>query len=56
MISRRETGELIINTSVHRNIIHGSDKVETAKREIALWFTEAEQTAWEPSLEKWIYE
>ncbi|XP_064609019.1 nucleoside diphosphate kinase-like [Liolophura sinensis] len=41
---------------VGRNIIHGSDKVETAKREIALWFKEEEQTAWEPSLEKWIYE
>lgn len=41
---------------VGRNIIHGSDAVETAKREISLWFKEEELIGWEPSLTKWIYE
>ena len=27
---------------VGRNIVHGSDSVETAKREVALWFAEKE--------------
>ena len=41
--------------SVGRNIIHGSDAVEAAQREIALWFPEglAEYT---PHMAKWIYE
>lgn len=41
---------------VGRNIIHGSDAVETAKREISLWFKEEELIGWEPSLTQWIYE
>ena len=41
--------------SVGRNIIHGSDAVEAAQREIALWFPEglAENS---PTMAKWIYE
>ena len=41
---------------VGRNIIHGSDAVEAANAEIALWFTEAELTPWEHHSQKWIYE
>eukprot|EP01027_Heterolobosea_sp_BB2_P008834 GEZU01013105.1.p1 GENE.GEZU01013105.1~~GEZU01013105.1.p1 ORF type:complete len:169 (+),score=64.21 GEZU01013105.1:57-509(+) len=41
---------------VGRNIIHGSDAVETAKREIALWFNDNELVSWEPTINKWIYE
>ncbi len=41
---------------IGRNIIHGSDAVETAQREIALWFQDSELATWEPTLEKWIYE
>lgn len=41
---------------VGRNIIHGSDAVETAEREIDLWFQPEELYAWEPTLTKWIYE
>ena len=41
---------------VGRNIIHGSDSVESAAREIALWFSEAEQVAWAPASTPWIYE
>ena len=40
---------------VGRNIIHGSDAVEAAQREIGLWFPEglAEFT---PAMKAWIYE
>ncbi|MGP1385966.1 MAG: nucleoside-diphosphate kinase [Thainema sp.] len=42
--------------SVGRNIIHGSDAIETGQTEIALWFKEEELMNWEPSLTSWIYE
>lgn len=41
---------------IGRNIIHGSDAVETAQREIALWFNDGELSSWEPTLDQWIYE
>eukprot|EP01094_Clydonella_sp_ATCC50884_P022578 TRINITY_DN522_c0_g1_i1.p2 TRINITY_DN522_c0_g1~~TRINITY_DN522_c0_g1_i1.p2 ORF type:complete len:159 (+),score=62.21 TRINITY_DN522_c0_g1_i1:46-477(+) len=41
---------------VGRNLVHGSDAVESAQREIALWFTEAEQQQWERSDAKHVYE
>jgi nucleoside-diphosphate kinase len=41
---------------VGRNIIHGSDAIETAQTEIALWFTESELVSWEPSLTPWLKE
>ncbi|MEG4022388.1 nucleoside-diphosphate kinase [Microcoleus sp. S13C4] len=47
-------GDLAVN--VGRNIIHGSDAVETAQQEISLWFKEEELTAWTPSLTPWIVE
>lgn len=31
---------------VGRNVIHGSDSVESAKKEIGLWFTEPELIEW----------
>jgi nucleoside-diphosphate kinase len=42
--------------SVGRNLIHGSDAVETAQREIALWFKEEELVSWEESIHRWLYE
>lgn len=42
--------------SIGRNLIHGSDAVETAQREIALWFEESELISWQPALQPWIYE
>ncbi|KAG8145559.1 putative Nucleoside diphosphate kinase protein [Naja naja] len=39
-----------------RNVIHGSDSVETAQREIALWFRSEELICWKDSREHWIYE
>lgn len=42
--------------SIGRNIIHGSDAVETARHEVSLWFKEEELASWQPSLTGWIYE
>ncbi len=42
--------------SIGRNIIHGSDAVETAQREIALWFAPEELAAWQPVTTPWLYE
>lgn len=45
---------------VGRNIIHGSDAVESAEKEIKLWFGEKESSKelvdWASWAEKWIYE
>eukprot|EP01155_Anaeramoeba_flamelloides_P045234 Anaeramoba_flamelloidesc38838_g2_i1.p1 GENE.c38838_g2_i1~~c38838_g2_i1.p1 ORF type:complete len:201 (+),score=46.22 c38838_g2_i1:25-603(+) len=41
---------------VGRNIIHGSDSVESAQREIGLWFSKNELTRSSVTIEKWIYE
>merc|ERR1712241_1231863 len=41
---------------VGRNICHGSDAVESAQKEIALWFKEDELVDWEPAAMSWIYE
>lgn len=42
--------------SIGRNLIHGSDAIETAQSEIALWFKEDELASWEPTLKPWLYE
>ena len=47
-------GDLAVN--VGRNIIHGSDAVETAKEEISLWFKDEELSSWTPCLTPWIVE
>ncbi|XP_055536428.1 nucleoside diphosphate kinase isoform X2 [Wyeomyia smithii] len=47
-------GDLCIQ--VGRNIIHGSDAVESANKEIALWFTDKELVSWTPANEGWVYE
>ncbi len=41
---------------VGRNIIHGSDSVESAMREIALWFKPDELADYEVVTSSWIYE
>ncbi|ERN01150.1 hypothetical protein AMTRI_Chr03g146380 [Amborella trichopoda] len=40
---------------IGRNVIHGSDSVESAKKEIALWFPEG-VVAWQSAVHAWIYE
>ncbi|XP_042378371.1 nucleoside diphosphate kinase B [Zingiber officinale] len=40
---------------IGRNVIHGSDSVESARKEIALWFPEG-ISEWQSNLHPWIYE
>ena len=42
--------------SIGRNLIHGSDAIETAQREIGLWFSQEELVSWEPAAKSWLYE
>lgn len=39
-----------------KNIIHGSDSVESAEREIALWFKTEELCLYKKTMNTWIYE
>ncbi|NEP34604.1 MULTISPECIES: nucleoside-diphosphate kinase [Moorena] len=39
-----------------RNLIHGSDAIETAQNEISLWFKEEELVSWQPTITPWLYE
>lgn len=47
-------GDLCIQ--VGRNIIHGSDAVESANKEIGLWFNEKELVSWQQATYDWVYE
>nr|XP_020453504.1 nucleoside diphosphate kinase 3 [Monopterus albus] len=40
---------------VGRNVIHGSDSVESAQKEISLWFHQNELHCWEDGSSQWIY-
>ncbi|KAK0728359.1 nucleoside diphosphate kinase [Lasiosphaeria miniovina] len=42
--------------SMGRNVCHGSDSVENAKKEIALWFKEGEVVSWKSAQENWVFE
>lgn len=41
---------------VGRNLIHGSDAIETAQREIALWFSDDELVTWTSHSQSWLIE
>ena len=41
---------------VGRNICHGSDSVESANKEIALWFKDEEICPWKNHSGPWVYE
>lgn len=47
-------GDLCID--VGRNVIHGSDSVDSANKEIALWFGHENLTNWKDHSESWVYE
>jgi nucleoside-diphosphate kinase len=47
-------GDYCIQTG--RNVCHGSDSVESANKEIALWFKDEELLSWKSAQEAWIYE
>jgi nucleoside-diphosphate kinase len=42
--------------SIGRNLTHGSDSPETAKKEIALWFDPGELMNWQRVTDDWIFE
>ncbi|CAL0305953.1 unnamed protein product [Lupinus luteus] len=46
-------GDLAVE--IGRNVIHGSDSVESAAKEIALWFPDG-PAEWKSALHSWIYE
>eukprot|EP01006_Ploeotia_vitrea_P006665 TRINITY_DN14333_c0_g1_i1.p1 TRINITY_DN14333_c0_g1~~TRINITY_DN14333_c0_g1_i1.p1 ORF type:complete len:320 (+),score=66.80 TRINITY_DN14333_c0_g1_i1:52-1011(+) len=41
---------------IGRNVCHGSDSVESAKKEISLWFSVTEINSWTACQESWVYE
>ncbi|XP_048187985.1 nucleoside diphosphate kinase 3 isoform X2 [Perognathus longimembris pacificus] len=41
---------------VGKNVIHGSDSLESARQEIALWFRADELLCWEDSFGHWLHE
>ncbi len=41
---------------IGRNLVHGSDGVESAAREVALFFDEGELVSWERATDRWIRE
>jgi len=41
---------------VGRNLVHASDGLETAQREVALWFTASELVSWSRDTDRWIFE
>ncbi|UKZ70440.1 uncharacterized protein TrAtP1_011420 [Trichoderma atroviride] len=41
---------------VGRNVCHGSDTVENAQKEIALWFKEGEAVSYKAAQYGWVYE
>lgn len=56
--AKSKPGTIRGDYSVHigRNIVHGSDSVETANKEIALWFDESELVEWPKDSLAWVYE
>ncbi|MBC6314928.1 nucleoside-diphosphate kinase [Listeria grandensis] len=51
-----EQGTIRGDFAVHmnRNVIHGSDSVESAKREIGLFFNDAELLSYEKAIDVWL--
>lgn len=47
-------GDLALHVS--RNLVHGSDGGDAAAREIAIWFSEAEQLDYTRNVDGWIHE
>lgn len=41
---------------IGRNLVHGSDSVEAAEREIALFFNEGDIVSWPRSVDPWVFE
>jgi len=57
LVGVRSIGILIfVSQDVGRNVCHGSDAVDSAKKEIDLWFSKDEVNSWKQSNFDWIYE
>ena len=41
---------------IGRNVVHGSDSVDSANREIGLWFNTEDVLDWDKSEDQWLYE
>lgn len=53
----RDPSTLRFDHSITNNcIIHGSDSVESAEKEIKIWFKDSEVAAWTDHSKNWIYE
>lgn len=53
----REAATIRFDHSITNNcVIHGSDSVESAEREISIWFKADEVAKWDAHGEKWVYE
>ena len=47
---------MIVLNHFCRNLVHGSDSVESAKKEIALWFKDDEIPTYTAGQYDWVYE
>lgn len=47
-------GDLALDAG--RNLLHASDSVESANREIALWFGDDDLVKWSRNSDFWVYE
>lgn len=47
-------GDLAVSFGM--NVIHGSDSVESAQREVSLFFAESELVGWERTIDRWVIE
>ena len=47
-------GDLALD--IGRNVVHGSDSVDAAKRELAIYFNKDELVEWTPADAKWVTE
>jgi nucleoside-diphosphate kinase len=45
-----------LGMEIGRNLVHASDSAETAKQEVALWFSEGELVSWGRDTDRWISE
>jgi nucleoside-diphosphate kinase len=45
-----------LGMEIGRNLVHGSDGKESAAREVALFFSDAELVDWARDTERWIFE
>jgi len=42
------------SVTMGRNLVHGSDSVESAEKEVNMWFPDSERVQWKQAAEEWI--